>query len=286
MLQLVLLVFWTRSSTIKTKASIAANAVSVAGAVAFVLLAYAEHVYSVKPSFLLNIYLLLSLIFDTARARTLWLRDQNDYNQMVAMAFSVAVGLKFVILLLEAAQKRGILRLEYQSYPPEATSGIFNRSFFLWLNSLFWAGFSKLLGIDDLFVLDKHLLSERVHDRMQERWSKGSIAAHLPTPMSRTRILISIGIVKKKKSNSLLVTVFRTLKWPLLSIALPRLCLIGFNFSQPFLINRAISLSTEPDSQHATNVGYGLIFAYVIAYTGIAVCPVPCHLNFRFRSLI
>lgn len=101
------------------------------------------------------------------------MREQNDYNQTVALAFSVAVGLKFATLWLEATEKRAILRPEYQGYPPEATSGIFNRSFFLWLNSLFWAGFSKLLAIEDLFVLDKHLFSERIHDRMQEQWSRG-----------------------------------------------------------------------------------------------------------------
>lgn len=83
-----------------------------------------------------------------------------------------------------------------------------------------------------------------------------------------------IEIVKKKRPNSLLAVTFRTLKWPLLSIALPRICLIGFNFSQPFLINRAISFSLEPESQHTTNVGYGLIFAYVLVYTGIAVSSI------------
>lgn len=61
------------------------------------------------------------------------------------------------------------------------------------------------------------------------------------------------------------------LKWPLLSIVFPRACLIGFTFCQPFLINRAITLAMEPVTEHTTNMGYGLIAAYVIVYVGIAV---------------
>jgi len=47
--------------------------------------------------------------------------------------------------------------------------------------------------------------------------------------------------------------------------------LIGFNFSQPFLINRAVLFSQEATTRESTNLGYGLIGAYVITFCGIAV---------------
>ena len=75
----------------------------------------------------------------------------------------------------------------------------------------------------------------------------------------------------KKSPNALLFTSFKAFKWPLLSIVFPRLCLIACNFAQPFLISNAIELSLAPVTANTTNTGYGLIGAYFLVYTGIAV---------------
>ena len=77
--------------------------------------------------------------------------------------------------------------------------------------------------------------------------------------------------VTKKGPSSLFAITLGVLKWPLLSIVIPRASLIAFTFCQPFLINRAITLAMEPVTEHTTNMGYGLIGAYVIVYVGIAV---------------
>lgn len=76
----------------------------------------------------------------------------------------------------------------------------------------------------------------------------------------------------EKGPTSLLRAAFNTLKWPLLAVVAPRACHIALNFSQPFLINRAIKLSEEPITNDTTNIGYGMIGAYVLVYTGMAVC--------------
>lgn len=143
------------------------------GSLIFCLLSYAEHVHSVQPSLLLNGYLFVTLLFDVARARTLWLRHYNRYNDVIAIVFTASVGLKVVILLLEAIEKRRILQQKYKAYPPEAISGLYNKGFFWWLNSLFRRGFSKLLFIEDLFTLDKHLAAEYLQEKLQGAWDKG-----------------------------------------------------------------------------------------------------------------
>lgn len=51
----------------------------------------------------------------------------------------------------------------------------------------------------------------------------------------------------------------------------PRLCLIGFNYSQPFLITSAIAFVSLPIEEQNKNVGYGLIGAAGLIYLGIAV---------------
>lgn len=63
--------------------------------------------------------------------------------------------------------------------------------------------------------------------------------------------------------------------WPILAVVPPRLALIGFNFCQPFLIERAVDYSNETYLVQSNNIGYGLIGAYVVVYIGIAVCRSP-----------
>ena len=50
---------------------------------------------------------------------------------------------------------------------------------------------------------------------------------------------------------------------------------MAFNFCQPFLINRAVTFSQQSTSAQTTNIGYGLIGAYVLVYVGIAVRSEP-----------
>ncbi len=78
-------------------------------------------------------------------------------------------------------------------------------------------------------------------------------------------------VTDKKPDGTLFNTTLGVLKWPLLAAAFPRLCLLGFSFAQPFLINRAILFASSPDTLENRNVGYGLIGAYVLVYVGIAV---------------
>lgn len=139
------------------------------------LLSYAEHIYSVRPSFLLEIYLSSTLLFDVARTRTLWLRQIGWDGRAVAIVSSGAVGIKCLLLLLETMEKRSILRHEYNDYPPEATSGFFNRAFFLWLNPLFKKGFSNLMSVNDLFTLDKQLESKRLEYTLESKWNDGNV---------------------------------------------------------------------------------------------------------------
>lgn len=138
------------------------------------VLSYAEHNYSVRPSLLLGIYLSITLLFDIAKTRTLWLRELAEINRIIAILTSVAVGVKALLLLLETVEKRRILKNVYAKYPPEATGGIFNRFLFWWLNPLFKTGFSKLLSVEDLYTLDKQLASKTLHNSLETMWNNGS----------------------------------------------------------------------------------------------------------------
>jgi ATP-binding cassette subfamily C (CFTR/MRP) protein 1 len=170
-LALCLVVNWTNPHLAKTRVSVPSAVITLVGYLALPILSFAEHVKSVRPSSLLNGYLLVSLLCDVTRARTLWLIAGNK----IASDFTATVALKFVLLLLEAVEKRRILLPTFESYPPEATSGIFSRCFFWWLNPLFRKGLRKTLSLNDLYGLDKHLLSDYLDNLLNSAWLKGSI---------------------------------------------------------------------------------------------------------------
>jgi hypothetical protein len=165
---------WARQSSPRTDASIPINALLTFASFLFGLLSYTEHNFSVTPSFALNVYLFVTILFDIAKTRTLWLRQLGGASETIAIITSVVVALKSFLLVLEAVGKRPILRDEYRAYPPEATAGIFNKTLFWWLNPLFQQGLTRSLVVDDLFVLDKQLSSERLHSSLEKSWSRGN----------------------------------------------------------------------------------------------------------------
>jgi hypothetical protein len=59
--------------------------------------------------------------------------------------------------------------------------------------------------------------------------------------------------------------------WLVLCTIIPRLCLIGFTFAQPFLIERATEYMRSPIDQDTYKVGGALIAAYFLVYVGLGV---------------
>ncbi|KAK4247619.1 ABC transporter [Corynascus novoguineensis] len=248
-LQLAYLILWAFPSAARTTATLATAAVTVISTLGLCVLSYLEHTRIVRPSSLLVTFVFATLICDVARVRTLWLRSQDQLNQLIAILSTAAVGVKALGLVLETLNKRQSLRPEYQDYPPEATSGIFNRSFFWWLNPLFKQGYRHDLEVEDLFVIDKHLKASYEHTRFQKTWDS----------------------LTNKSPYTLLWSSYGILKWPVLQTIPPRAAYTALAFCQPFLINHAIVLSQEPINDATTQKGYGLIGAYVLVYVGIAV---------------
>jgi ATP-binding cassette, subfamily C (CFTR/MRP), member 1 len=166
-IQLSLLVLWASHST--TRASTASAILSLLDAIAILALSIFEHARSVRPSSLLSIYLVVSALFDATQLRTLYLRAENH---AILAVLTVSIAIKVILFLLENHNKRSYLRAPYQTWSPEVTGGIVNRTFFWWLNPLFRHGFSKNLSSGDLYFMDPDLLSESLEDQMEAAWAK------------------------------------------------------------------------------------------------------------------
>ncbi|RMI99793.1 hypothetical protein CDV36_015945 [Fusarium kuroshium] len=255
--QIGFIILLTQSSAVITKASLPTAALSFVASIGLLGLSYVEHVYSYRPSTILNLFLLFSVLFDATRTRTLWLQG---YNRAPATAALVATVIKIAILVVETVEKRGFLRPQYRALPPEVTSGIFSHWAFWWQLPLFRAGYSKKLEIESMFPPAKHFKSLYLQELVQTAWDKSP----------------------KKEGNGLLLTVLSTLKGPILSIVFPRLCFIGFTFCQPFLISATLEWAEKDSDSDDMNQGYGLIGSWFIVYVGIAVTTGQYqHLTYR-----
>jgi len=109
------------------------------------------------------------VVLDAVQVRTLYLREDDS---AILGLFTTSIGIKTALLILEAKSKRGYLKPPYNGFSPEAIIGIFNQSFFWWLNPIFAKGFRNVLTLDDLFTTDEALLSEPLQRQMQKSWDK------------------------------------------------------------------------------------------------------------------
>ena len=175
---------------------------------------------------------------------------------------TVSVAIKTVLVVVEAIEKRTILRGKWKAATPESTAGFYNQAFFWWLNPLFIKGYSKSLELEELYGLDKHLSSDYLYSRVKTAWEN----------------------VTAKGPHSLLLLFFQRFKWDFLCAVPPRLVYIGFEFCQPFLITRAVDLSSQPITPASRNAGYGLIAAYLIVYVGIAITMAQ-YQHWVYRSI-
>ncbi|KAL9616745.1 MAG: hypothetical protein Q9160_008402 [Pyrenula sp. 1 TL-2023] len=248
-LSLGLLILWATTPAAATKASVPAASLDFAAAVALFALSSYEHTRSVAPSTLIAIYLVVTLLLDIARARTLFSVDHSSpHMRTVAAVSTSSIVVKLGILLSEAVSKRHSLLDHYRNLPPESTSSPYSRVLLWWINPLLWRGFRKIFEVDDLYSIDDSLTSSRLGARFQKRWEAD----------------------EKTHKYSLLVAVGSVLKWSILASAVPRALLIGLTFAQPFLIRRTIDFVSDRNDQ-PVNVGWGLVGAYAIVYTGLAL---------------
>jgi len=257
-MQTALLVLYARSSVLRTASTLAAAVLTLLSSLGLILLSHSEHMYSVRPSAIINTYLILTLPFDIARCRTLW---QDGATQSIAGAFSSAVGIKVIIVITEAIEKRNILLDRYQNTSPEVTSGIYSRSFFWWLNTLMTTGFHKVLTNEDLYPIDHDMTGTVLHDRAQRIWAASN----------------------KTQPRALLWATLRTSWIAFAYCVFPRLCLVGFRYAQPFLLNRTVEFANNPDEPDS--IGWGLTGAFALVFLGLAIANgAYYHMVYRFMT--
>nr|POE51561.1 hypothetical protein CFP56_25768 [Quercus suber] len=167
--QLALLVAWsmTPAPENRTSASVPAAVVSFTASLALLFLSSIEHTRSVRPSTSINVYLLVSLLFDIPQARTLWLSSNTPY---VPGIYTAGVAAKAIVLLFEARNKKRSLLAPYRAYGPEALVSIYDRTVLWWLNPLFFQGYKSSIPLDNLYHLDTDLNAHGAEQAIKNSW--------------------------------------------------------------------------------------------------------------------
>lgn len=199
--QLAQLILWSTSAH-KTNVSVASAAVSFIASLSIFPLSYIDGKRSGRPSVVLNVYLLGSGLFDAIQIRTLWQAQLRN----LAIASSVGLGIKVILLCLEALPKKIIKKTETKTgISLEERVSVYSLRTFWWLNEILWLGRRQSLELSNLYFIDPGLKTVRYSSQLAHNWAK----------------------VDHDKKYGLLRAVFSTLKWPLLAPAIPRVALIG-----------------------------------------------------------
>lgn len=227
---------------------VAASALNFVSALFMVALSVINHSRSPRPSIPLSLYLFITLLLDIAQARTLFLVSHAKPDYTYSSLFITAVVVKAVVLVLEAKPKARWVQWDEKVHSPEETSSLFSLGLLVWLNDLFRLGFAKIMDVEDLYPLDSNMDARLLHDRF---------------------IRVKGTLVLKGQKYGLVKLLARTLAVQLFLPVIPRLCMLGFTFCQPLLLEGLTKYLSE--SEKDPNVGYGFIGAAFFIYSGIAV---------------
>ncbi|KAK1757795.1 P-loop containing nucleoside triphosphate hydrolase protein [Echria macrotheca] len=251
-LHLTILVLISLPENQKTDASVAAAVLSLLAALALVGISHFDHFYSYRPSVLNGFYLFITLLLRISTVRTYWLLEDKHAIAYTSLA---ALVLQSLALVLENWNKGPwVIANEDETIPVEETTGFLSQSLFLWVNQLFLTGYKRPLQIEDLrSMIDRRLYSGKVS-----------------TSFGPIQTLHDYG------PFGLIGTCIRCLGLQFFFPAIPRLCLTGFTFSQPFLTSALTSYLANPTST-PFNSQFGLIGASALVYSGIAISNAWYH---------
>ncbi|KAK7978166.1 hypothetical protein PG988_005656 [Apiospora saccharicola] len=236
----------------------ASSVLQLGATVSLAILSYWEHRSTVRPSFLVSAFLVLTTILDAARART---QALIGGQHVVAGILIAIVSVKLLLLVVENRQKTGILFPQYSGTSSELRSGLLSRAFFTWLLPLLGAGFKGVISTRDLPPIYEKLASETLTARVESRWkngdSKGAHALMMDTLLS----------FPKEVSIILIATTTQ----------------VGLQICQPFLLQEMVTFLGDPAASMTT--GYGLLGGF-FCYSLANALTIPWCFHYQFRLMI
>ncbi|KAK3337596.1 putative multidrug resistance-associated protein [Cercophora scortea] len=257
-LQAVLLAYFSKNHEEYRPLLLASGTLQLLAVVFLGLLSQWEHRNAIRPSFLISAYLALTILLDSARARTQSFLDGQD---VVAGLLIAIVVIKVVLLVIETKDKTAILFPEYAETSPELRASLFSRAFFIWLLPLLVKGFKGILSSQNLPTINEMLASPQLAAKVEARWKRRTV-------MGNHSLMLDVLFSFPKEVSIILIS--STIQ-------------VGLTICQPFLIEDITKYLIDPQSQ--INTGYGLLGAFVCVSLGSALV-IPWCFHYHFRLMI
>ncbi|KUJ09683.1 uncharacterized protein LY89DRAFT_761311 [Mollisia scopiformis] len=137
-----------------------------------IVLSLTEHHRSVRPSTILELFLLLSFPPDILQAKFAPLLRGDKTGSIIVI---LAATTELAPLVAEVKGKEAILLPHNRALSPELLSGFICSRFLWWLYPLFLKGSQRILQFRDLFPLDDALLAEKLGLDLKAKWEQRSI---------------------------------------------------------------------------------------------------------------
>ncbi|GKT41588.1 ABC transporter atnG [Colletotrichum spaethianum] len=134
--------------------SIASWAVSVISSLLLLLVSKLEHSRSLAPSALLQTFLLLTVVLDATRIRSVWFAGGLYHESQLVF---IQLFIKIFLLFTESRSKAAVISIPARQVSREEIAGIFGKGLALWVNPLLSLGWRKDLTVDDLEPVDEPL---------------------------------------------------------------------------------------------------------------------------------
>ncbi len=242
------LIAWITAGEAIHPSAVVSSSAAFASATMLIPISQCEHSRNVRPSTLICLYLLATILFEVAQVRTLWLLQ--PFSLVLDTIATVSLALRILVLAIEAQEKGQYLTSAYKKTSPECRSGILNRSVYWWINGLFFQGFRSDLSLQGLYTVDGNLTSKALTSDLQRRWSGDK--------------------KKHNKKYALLRHSFAGAQWTIIRAVIARAILIPLKYAQPFLFSDLIERVSAPDKPDQEGTKYGLLAAMLLVYTLLA----------------
>ncbi|OAR02511.1 hypothetical protein LLEC1_06553 [Akanthomyces lecanii] len=170
-LEITSLVIYRRIPSLGSDTALAAASMSCVASFTIIVLIIVEHRFTLRPTSLLSLYILLSLLLDVVKSRSFFLRHGMSTLGSIS---AVAAAVKAILIGVQEIPKTALLidQKLRQTASKEATSGFWSRSVFAWLNSIFLLGFRQTLHLEDLEPLDPPLSARPLFNQFNPKWAK------------------------------------------------------------------------------------------------------------------
>lgn len=220
--------------------SLASAVLGPVSAAGYLVMMHIEYFYELRSSSILGMSLFVSLLFESARTRSFWIRPSFVPVGQLSLAI---VCLQFVFLVLQEVPKplNGGASLDNKWFG-EAKGGFFNRLFLFWLNRLMLLGYRTKLTLASLGTLGPEFSAKALATRLETNWNS----------------------MDQKPKHALAHALFKTFKWSFLGAVIPQYLEFLSKFTLPLMIQRILIFMASPDREPP--VAATLLGASIISY--------------------